>query len=74
MRAKLESDMKETIYLRVIEELGASGVAAELKVRQNSVSNWRTRGIPAHRVPAVSELTGLSYNALRPDLFPAEDA
>lgn len=39
-------------------------------------SRWENdkRQIPAERVPVISDKTGLAWNVLRPDVFPASGA
>jgi DNA-binding transcriptional regulator YdaS (Cro superfamily) len=56
----------------VIERAGGQGaLARRLGVTTAALSQWRTkRRIPAERVLAVSRLTGLSPNTLRPDIYP----
>lgn len=44
-----------------------SRLAEALGVAPSSIAQW-TR-VPAERVPAVAAFTGLSWRALRPDMF-----
>jgi TorA maturation chaperone TorD len=50
---------------------GVSELARKLGIAQPSVSNW-TR-VPAERVVAVEEATGVNRIILRPDLYPGEN-
>ena len=55
-------------------KIQASGVklnalAAALGVDKATVSRWCAKAIPAERVKAVSELTGIPKHELRPDIF-----
>ena len=50
---------------------GLTPLAKGVGVAPASICGWRKRGIiPAERVGKVSEITGLTRSALRPDLFP----
>jgi DNA-binding transcriptional regulator YdaS (Cro superfamily) len=50
---------------------GQSQLARRLGVTPPAILDWRRRGqIPAERVLAISRITGLSPNLLRPDLYP----
>ena len=51
---------------------GVSELARKIGIAQPSVSNW-TR-VPAERVIAVEEVTGVSRDVLRPDLYRADAA
>jgi DNA-binding transcriptional regulator YdaS (Cro superfamily) len=44
--------------------------ADALGVSKQTVSNWKSRGLPAEWVGRVSALAGVSVSDLRPDLFP----
>ena len=46
---------------------GVSELARKIGIAQPSLSNWSR--IPAERVPAVAEITGIDRAQLRPDLF-----
>src|SRR5215813_10374328 len=46
---------------------GVSELARRLGIAQPSVSNWQR--IPAERVAAVEQATGIDRTRLRPDLF-----
>ena len=46
---------------------GVSGLARKIGIAQPSVSNWSR--IPAERVAAIAEITGVDRALLRPDLF-----
>jgi hypothetical protein len=41
-------------------------------IKRRTLFYWRADGIPAVRLKAVSEATGIPAHALRPDLFGAE--
>ncbi len=45
---------------------GAKAIADELGESVQTVSNWRTRGVPANRCKAFEALTGMSVRRLRP--------
>ncbi|WP_235907622.1 YdaS family helix-turn-helix protein [Siccirubricoccus phaeus] len=54
---------------------GASALARALGLTPGVVTQWRKAGrVPAERVRAISQATGVPPEALRPDLFPAETA
>lgn len=46
-------------------------LARGLGITRGAVSQWKR--VPAERVGQVSQLTGISPNILRPDLFPFVD-
>ena len=49
-------------------------LAAALKIKSPSISEWRKRGqVPPNRCVAIEELTGgaVTCHQLRPDLYPA---
>lgn len=50
---------------------GGAELARALGIKKTSVQDWKSAGIPASRVPAVSRVTGLPLHAIRPDLFDA---
>jgi len=54
-------------YLRKQGLLG--DVARGLRVSKQATSKWRR--VPAGRVLAVAQITGLTVHYLRPDLYPA---
>ena len=62
-----DSGLEEAI--RAVGGVGA--LARALGIAQPSVSNWRR--IPAERVLAVENLTGVRRSVLRPDLYPDAD-
>lgn len=51
---------------------GVAALAKGLGIAQPSVSNWQK--IPAERVLAVENISGISRHALRPDLYPSAPA
>ncbi|MCO6419343.1 YdaS family helix-turn-helix protein [Siccirubricoccus sp. KC 17139] len=51
---------------------GASALARALGLTPGVVTQWRKAGrVPAERVRAISQATGVPPEALRPDLYPA---
>ena len=61
----------EPTLQRVIDRAGgASKLARALNIFPSAVSQWSR--VPAERVPAVSEITGLSRHEIRPDLWEPE--
>lgn len=63
--------MREAGLIRAIDAVGGVGALARgLGIRQPSVSSWKK--VPADRVLAIEALTGVTRQALRPDLYPAE--
>ena len=50
---------------------GMEAFQAALGVARRTVFLWKQQGIPAERVPAIEAATGVSRQALRPDLWPA---
>ena len=59
---------------RIIKEAGGqSELARRLKIRQQSVQEWVTRGrVPAERVLEIERVTGISRHQIRPDIYPVE--
>lgn len=53
---------------------GLRALARKLEISAPSIVGWRTSGIPAERVLAVEEETGISRHHLRPDIYPEERA
>lgn len=50
---------------------GATVLSALLGLERSSVSKWGARGrIPAERVPAIEQATGIPRHEIRPDLWP----
>lgn len=73
----LNAHMSKKSILRACEAVG--GQTALVKAlglkSQGSVSTWlRVGRVPAERVLAIEELTGVSRHDLRPDLYPRENA
>jgi len=66
--------MSTTEALRTaISRAGSQAKLADgLGVGQTAISNWlnRQKRVPAERVLAVEQLTGVSRHMLRPDLYP----
>lgn len=50
---------------------GADGLASELGIARRTLFAWKSRGVPAERVAAVSAATGIPASELRPDLAAA---
>lgn len=52
---------------------GQAALARMIGIKRVSVHQWKTRGvIPAERVLAVEQATGVPRHVLRPDLYPRE--
>lgn len=49
---------------------GLSALANLIQTTPQAVLNWRKRGIPAIRVLAIEQATGISRHELRPDIYP----
>lgn len=57
-----------------IERLGGPSAVAKLfKVSPWAVSKWRKR-VPPKRVLKLSRLSGVSAHAMRPDIYPDDEA
>ncbi len=50
---------------------GADALAAKLGIKRRTLFNWKSEGVPAERVAAVSAATGIPAAELRPDLVAA---
>lgn len=50
---------------------GMEAFQSALNVARRTVFLWKQQGIPAERVPEIEAATGISRQALRPDLWPA---
>ncbi|MCW2484953.1 helix-turn-helix domain-containing protein [Candidatus Symbiopectobacterium sp. NZEC127] len=48
----------------------ASKLSAALGISKMSVSLWKRNGVPADRVLAIYNATGVTPHELRPDLYP----
>ena len=57
-----------TTYLRETKTPLAE-LADKLGVQPPAISKWSRRGVPAERVPALSDATGIPRHTLRPDLY-----
>lgn len=59
---------------RAIEAAGGQQALAEkIGVRYQAVQKWlRFKRVPAERVLAIEEATGVSRSDLRPDLYPRD--
>lgn len=53
---------------------GQVALAQRLGIGQGAISNWihKTKRVPAERVLAIEEATGVSRHELRPDLYPRD--
>lgn len=60
---------------KAIEAAGGQEILAKhLGVPQSLISYWLNkakRGVPAERVPAIEDITGIPRHELRPDIYPA---
>ena len=61
--AELEA-LNEAIHVHGIVML-----AEKLKVKVNSIQNWRTRGVPPEKIVPIEEATGVSRKRLKPALY-----
>jgi DNA-binding transcriptional regulator YdaS (Cro superfamily) len=55
---------------RAIKVCGVGSLAASFKISPQAVDKWRRNGVPAERVLALEQLSGVSRTELRPDLYP----
>lgn len=46
-------------------------IARRVGVKRVAVRRWALQGIPASRVPAVVQATGLAHHVLCPEFYPA---
>jgi len=53
---------------------GMDAFQATMNVARRTVASWKEEGIPAERVPEIEAATGISRQALRPDLWPGATA
>lgn len=54
---------------RAIESVGSqANLARAINVLSQHITNWRERGIPADRCPAIEAATKVPCEELRPDL------
>jgi transcriptional regulator with XRE-family HTH domain len=63
------TDMHPLRAFRLSKNITLAQLGAELGVDKTTVMRWELRRIPAERVRAVSKITGISEEKLRPDLF-----
>lgn len=61
----------EGLQLAIDAAGGVGALARALGIRQPSVSSWAK--VPAERVLAVEQSTGVQRSRLRPDLYPTDD-
>lgn len=59
---------QEALTAAIEKAGGVTRLADMLGVGQSVVSNWRPRGVPAERCPAIEAITGVRCEQLRPDL------
>ena len=66
-------NMKNSVQIAV-DALGSQRkLAQRLHIKRQAVNAWVKKGkIPAERVIAVENVTGISRKVLRPDLYPSE--
>jgi hypothetical protein len=64
-----ERDPGMTAAIRAAGSMAKLGEALPDKLTAQAVSLWEK--VPAERLLQISEITGLPYEVLRPDLFPA---
>lgn len=63
--------MDKALQKAIIEAGGLRPLARAIGVAPQSISNWRR--VPAERVIAVENATGLHRSTLRPDIYPPKD-
>lgn len=51
---------------------GQQQLAEKLGVRYQAIQKWIRGSVPAERVLAIEEATGVSRHELRPDIYPLE--
>lgn len=56
----------------VRDRMPLARLARELGITRGAVAQWEK--VPAERIADVSRVTGIRYEVLRPDLFPAPEA
>lgn len=76
--------MKSAEFAKWVAEVGQVDVAKRLTdyyrqfrrpgVSRQAVAAWAAEGVPPLRVLAVEAISGISRHALRPDIYPADDA
>jgi DNA-binding transcriptional regulator YdaS (Cro superfamily) len=70
-----DPDALPAIQAAAVAAIKAAGDGAALAkacgVTRYAVHQWKSSGVPAGRVGAVSAITGIPHHRLRPDLFPA---
>lgn len=66
--------MKPTFQKIHVDAGGGLGpVAEKVGVRYQAIQQWLKRGkVPAERVIAMEQATGISRHELRPDIYPVE--
>jgi transcriptional regulator with XRE-family HTH domain len=66
--------MKKTRFQIALKKRGLrlSDLARELCVHRSQVTRWARGVVPASRVVAVSEISGIPRHELRRDLYPLE--
>lgn len=62
-------------FKRAIDAAGSqTELARRLGLLPQYVNNWKSRGVPADRCPAIEAITGVRCEELRPDLSWNRDA
>jgi DNA-binding transcriptional regulator YdaS (Cro superfamily) len=59
----------KTIKTAIAAAGGEDAFMRALGIKRRTLFYWRADGIPAVRLKAVSEATGIAAHLLRPDLF-----
>jgi DNA-binding transcriptional regulator YdaS (Cro superfamily) len=67
----MEHDLKSIFRSRGFR---LKAIAEAVGVDKATVTRWVQTRIPAERVADVSQITGLPKSALRPDLWPVDEA
>ena len=62
-----------TLAQHIAQRGRLSALSRDLDVSPSTVLRWIERRVPAERVRAVSEATGIPPHELRPDLFDAPE-
>lgn len=57
----------ETKHILDNSQIRAS-IALSLGVTQQTLTNWKQRGIPADKCPDIEQATGIKCEVLRPDV------
>jgi len=49
---------------------GVANIAKHLEISYQAVQQWQVNGVPAKRVIALEQLSGIHRSKIRPDLYP----